>query len=345
MESNKHKIILAVFIMVGLALFVVAVFVIGSKKNMFTPTFNLTAVFETVSGLKEGSSVRFNGINVGTVDNIEITGVDKVKIRMIIVSTVKPFIKKDSKATVISEGLVGNKIVQITSGSAGSPSVDDGEDLASLRPVETEQIFKSLKGASENVDSLTKELAGVVTKVNRGEGTIGQLLANDQLYRTLDQTINGFASSTAVLNQAMRKISGNVDAVSEDITNMTPKIREITRNIAEITVKMNSSQSIVGTLLTDTTFANNLKGIIINANKTTANLEQGSNSFTQNMEALKHNFLFKGYFEDMGYWDKTDFEKDIEKQRLQLKLKEEELNEREKKLEEQEKKPKEEQKD
>jgi phospholipid/cholesterol/gamma-HCH transport system substrate-binding protein len=345
MESNKRKIILAIFIVVGFVLFVIAVFVIGSRQNLFTSTFNLTSVFETVSGLQGGSSVRFNGINVGTVDNIEITGVDKVKIRMIIVSSVKPFIKKDSKATVISEGLVGNKIVEITSGSADVPSVDDGDDLIALRPVEAEQIFKSLKKTSENADSLSRGLAELVTKINTGQGTIGQLIGNDQLYRTIDQTINGFSSSTAVLNQAMRKISGNVDAVSEDITNLTPKIREITRNIAEITVKMNSSQSIVGTLLTDTVFANNLKGIIINANKTTANLEQGSNSFTQNMEALKHNFLFKGYFEDMGYWDKTDFEKDIEKQRLQLKLREEELNQREKKLEELEKKTKEEEKD
>jgi phospholipid/cholesterol/gamma-HCH transport system substrate-binding protein len=345
MESNKRKIILAIFIVVGFVLFVIAVFVIGSRQNLFTSTFNLTSVFETVSGLQGGSSVRFNGINVGTVDNIEITGVDKVKIRMIIVSSVKPFIKKDSKATVISEGLVGNKIVEITSGSADVPSVDDGDDLIALRPVEAEQIFKSLKKTSENADSLSRGLAELVTKINTGQGTIGQLIGNDQLYRTIDQTINGFSSSTAVLNQAMRKISGNVDAVSEDITNLTPKIREITRNIAEITVKMNSSQSIVGTLLTDTVFANNLKGIIINANKTTANLEQGSNSFTQNMEALKHNFLFKGYFEDIGYWDKTDFEKDIEKQRLQLKLREEELNQREKKLEELEKKTKEEEKD
>lgn len=345
MKSNKHKIILAAFIVVGFALFVVAVFVIGSKQNLFTPTFTLTAVFETVSGLQEGSSVRFNGINVGTVNNIEITGENKVKIRMIIVSEVKPFIKRDSKATVISEGLVGNKIVELTSGSAGVPSVDDGEDLATLRPVETEQIFKNLKKTSENADSLTRGLAEIVTKINTGQGTIGQLITNDQLYKTLDQTINGFASSAAVLNQAIRKISGNVDAVSDDITNLTPKIREITKNLAEITVKMNSSQSIVGTLLTDTAFANNLKGIIINANKTTANLEEGSRGFSQNMEALKHNFLFKGYFEDRGYWDKSDVDKDIEKQRQQLKLKEEELNAREKKLEEQEKMPKEEGKD
>jgi phospholipid/cholesterol/gamma-HCH transport system substrate-binding protein len=105
---------------------------------------------------------------------------------------------------------------------------------------------------------------------------------------------------------------------------------------------MNSSESIIGTLLTDTVFANNLKEMIYNANKTTSNLEQGSFSFAQNMEALKHNFLFKGYFEDIGYWDKSDFEKSTDKKQLQLKLKEQELNDKEKQLKELEKKLKEE---
>jgi phospholipid/cholesterol/gamma-HCH transport system substrate-binding protein len=100
----------------------------------------------------------------------------------------------------------------------------------------------------------------------------------------------------------------------------------------------------VGTLLTDTAFANDLKQTIANANKTTAELEKGSFSFAQNMEALKHNFLFKGYFEDIGYWDKTGWEKDIDKKSEQLRIKEQELNEKEKKLNDLEKQLNEEQK-
>jgi phospholipid/cholesterol/gamma-HCH transport system substrate-binding protein len=334
MESNKRKIILGLFILIGLVLFVVAVFVIGGKQNLFTPTFTLTADFETVSGLQRGSTVRFAGINVGTVDEIEVIGMNNVTVKMTIVSSVKPFIKKDSKVTVISEGLVGNKIVEITSGSLEAASVESGDKLGTIKPISTEDIFKNLKETGDNTVALTKDLSDIVAKVNQGQGTIGQLMTNDQLYRTVDHTVTGFSNSTDELNRAIRKISGNVDAISDDITRLTPRIRDITIDIAEISRKMNSSESIIGTLLTDTVFANNLKDVITNANKTTANLEKGAYSFSQNMEALKHNFLFKGYFEDIGYWDKAD----VEKKQDELKKKEEELNRREKELEEREKK-------
>ena len=333
MEKNlNRKITLAAFIVLGAALFIIAIFVIGSKQNLFTPTFNLQAVFETVSGLKEGSSVRFNGINVGTVNHIEITGANKVAINMTIDSKVRPFIKLDSKATVISEGLVGNKIVEITSGGINQPGVKDGDILQTVRPIETEDILRSLKETGDNASQMTKDLADIVSKVNQGKGTIGQLVNDESLYRHIDSTMMAFTQSTGEVNRLLGTISNSVDVVSGDIIGLTQKVKSITSDIAEISRKINSSESLVGTLLTDTTFANNLKETISNANRTTAELEKGSFSFAQNMEALKHNFLFKGYFEDIGYWDKTGWEKDLDNKREQLRIKEQELNEKEKKL-------------
>ncbi len=336
-RNKQRKFYLAVFILIGLALFVVAIFVIGSKQNLFTPTFKLNSDFETVSGLKEGSTVRFTGIGVGTVDKITILDITRVRIEMTIESSLNKFIKKDSRATIVSEGLVGNKIVEITSGSINSESVNNNDFIASIKPVETEDILRSLKETGENTTKMTKELADMVGNVNKGQGTIGQLMTNNELYNKMNFTMDGFQSSSVELNKAIRLISADIQNISGDITAMTPKIRVITNDLAEISRKMNSSESIIGTLLTDTVFANNLKEMIYNANKTTANLEQGSFSFAQNMEALKHNFLFKGYFEDIGYWDKSDFEKSTDKKQLQLKLKEQELNDKEKRLEELEK--------
>ena len=113
---------------------------------------------------------------------------------------------------------------------------------------------------------------------------------------------------------------------------MSSNLLEITNNFTEVSEKINSSQSLVGTLLTDTLFANNLKEVIEYANKTTQNLERGAFGFYQNMEALKHNFLFKGYFEDLGYWDKVDVEKKLEEKQNQMKQKEAELKILEQKL-------------
>lgn len=333
MEKDRSKYIkLGFFIIVGLIFFTLAIFYVGSKSNLFTPTFKISATFTSVSGLLEGNSVRFAGIEVGTVQNIEIVATDKVAVTMLIQSDVKRFIKKDSEVSIGSEGLVGNKIVAISPGTPGSQSVESGDVLKSVQPVELGDILNSLNESSKNAQRISSDLADIVTKVNNGQGTLGQLVNNDKLYRSVDSTVAGFVQSTQQVNTVLRKVASSVDTISGDITRLTGKIRIITSDIAEITTKMNSSQSIVGTLLTDTSFARNLKEVIINANETTHNLERGSFSFSQNMEALKHNFLFKGYFEDIGYWDKTDFEKDAYNKQLQMKIKEQELNEKEQRL-------------
>ena len=342
MEKKKStKLVSAIFIIVGSALLLVALFVIGSKQNMFTSTMKLKSDFETVSGLLEGSSVRFNGINVGTVSQINILSGNKVMVEMSIVSSVKEFIKRDSKAKVISEGLIGNKIIDITPGSENVPSIKDGEWIGSIKPIEAEDILKSLKETGDNATIITQDIAGIISKVDRGEGILGQLINDNTMYNDVTTTVHGFTTSAGLVNNILQKISSNVDLISIEVVPLTEKLRSITEDIAEIAKKINSNESVVGTLLTDTNFTNNLKSIIRNADQTTANLEQGSFSFSQNMEALKHNFLFKGYFEDIGYWDKSDYEKNVSDLNMKLKIKQQELEAREKKINDLEKKVKE----
>ncbi len=333
MEPNKNKkMAVALFIISGFVLFTIAIFVIGSKENLFTPTFRLQSVFQTVSGLKSGSSVRFNGISVGKVDAIEIQGTDKVLVTMTLEKSVQKHIKKDSKATISSEGLIGNKVVEITPGSAGTPGVLDNEMLASEKPIEVQDIMVGLKESSENASNITKVLSEITMKVNTGQGTLGQLVNNDTLYRSVDSTFRSFAGYSGQLTVVFGKINKTVDNVTVDIEKLSKQMNYISGDIGEIVRKMNSNESIVGTLLTDTVFANNLKAVMLNANMTTKNLENGSFSFAQNMEALKHNFLFKGYFEDIGYWDMPGWEKNMDKKALELRIKEQELIQKEKEL-------------
>ena len=333
MEKKKSsKLVLAFFIIIGSVLFLAAIFVIGSKQNLFSSTMKLQSVFETVGGLQEGSSVRFNGINIGTVSNINIVSRNTVMVEMTIVSSVQEFIKKDSKAKVISEGLIGNKIVDIIPGAENVASVDDGDLLESIRPIEAEDILKSLKETGDNASVLTKDLASIVSKVDQGEGTLGQLVNDSTMYNNVVSTMHGFTVSTGLINNVLKNISSSIDVITLEVVPMTKKIRNITHDISEITRKMNSSESVVGALLTNTNVANNLKSLIRDAEQTTANLEQGSFSFSQNMEALKHNFLFKGYFEDVGYWDKTDYEKNVSDLNMKLKIKQQEIDVREKRI-------------
>lgn len=333
MGINKSKYIkLGIFIVAGLALFVIALFYIGSKENLFTKTFNVYSVFPNVSGLTQGNSVQFAGINVGTIQSIEIIATDKVKVNMSIISDVKKFIKKDSEASINSDGLVGNKVLAINSGSASSLSVEDGDSLHSVTPVSIGDIVKNLNESTKDAEKISKDLAEIVSKVNNGEGTLGKLINNSDIFNSLDSLMNSFSGSSANINKILAQASNTIELVTDDIRKLQGSIDTITRNVSGITSKINSSQSLVGTLLTDTVFANNIKGVLTNANQTTANLEMGSFSFYQNMEALKHNFLFKGYFEDLGYWDKSKFEKTMQTRETRILNKENELNLRETRL-------------
>ena len=335
MGQSKSRIIkLGIFIATGIALFIIAIFYIGSQANLFTKTFDVYTIFQNVSGLSQGSSVQFAGINVGTIKSIEIIESNKVKVNISIVSDVKKFIKKDSDATINSDGLVGNKILVISSGSINASSIEPGDSLHSVQPVSFGDIINNLNETTKEAEGITRSLGSIMQKVNDGEGTLGKLVNESSIYDNLDSLMRSFANSTSNINSILATASVAVNLVTDDIKRMQGSIDTIVYNISDITGKINSSQSLVGTLLTDTVFANNIKAMIKNADQTTANLEMGSFSFYQNMEALKHNFLFKGYFEDIGYWDKSQFDLTLESREERILNKENDLNTQEVKLRE-----------
>ncbi|MBN1632550.1 MAG: MCE family protein [Ignavibacteria bacterium] len=324
-KPKINSVLLGVFVIGAFALFIGVLFLIGSRQQLFSDTFKLKSNFENVAGLREGSFVNYSGITVGSVDEINIISGNQIEVVMIIDKKVKEFIKKDSKVSIVTEGLVGNKIIEISPGSVNSSSVESGDVIASVKPVTTEDILINLNKAGESASNLAGDLSGIVQKVNEGKGTLGQLINNETLYYTLDSTFRSFSSHSGKINTVINKLSETIERITSDFDQLSSNLLEITNNFTEVSEKINSSQSLVGTLLTDTLFANNLKEVIEYANKTTQNLERGAFGFYQNMEALKHNFLFKGYFEDMGYWDKADVEKTLEEKQNLLKQKDAEL--------------------
>ncbi|MDQ3021888.1 MAG: MlaD family protein [Bacteroidota bacterium] len=335
MDQKKSKYIkLGLFIVAGLALFVAALFYIGSKDNIFSTTFDIYSIFENVSGLQQGSSIQFAGINVGTVQSIDIIASDKVRVNMNILKDVQQYVKKNSEASINTDGLVGNKVLTLSSGTPESPSIESGDSVHSVKPISMGDIVKNLNESTKEAQNIATDLAEITSKINRGEGTLGKLVNNSDIFDQVDSLMQSFSNSTENINNILAKASNAIDMVTDDIEELSGSIDSITFNIEGITRKMNSSESLVGTLLTDTVFANNIKNVMKNADQTTANLEMGSFSFYQNMEALKHNFLFKGYFEDLGYWDKASFEKTLDLRESRILNKENELDQQEVKLRE-----------
>ena len=208
-HSPQFKIRLGLFVAGGLALFVLAIFIIGKQKNLFNPVFKLTTTFYNISGLQVGNNVRFSGITVGTVDNINIVNDSTVRVDMLIRKEVKQFIKSDSKVAIGSEGLIGDRLLVISQGSFDASLAREGEQLASVEPVETDAIMLSLKVTAENAEVITSELAEIMIKINGGEGTLGRLIQDTTIARNIDQTIINLKKSSKGLNENMEAAKHN----------------------------------------------------------------------------------------------------------------------------------------
>ncbi len=208
-QSSKFKIRLGLFVVGGLALFVLAIFIIGKQKNLFNPVFNLTTTFYNVSGLQVGNNIRFSGITVGTVDNMVIINDSTVKISMMVKKEVHQFIKSDSKVAIGSEGLIGDRLLIISQGSFDAPLAREGEQLGSVEPVETDAIMSSLKVTAENAEVITQELAEIMTKINGGDGTLGRLIQDTTIAKNIDQTIINLKKSSKGLDENMEAVKHN----------------------------------------------------------------------------------------------------------------------------------------
>lgn len=345
-HTQKFKVKLGLFITGGLALFVIAIFIIGKQKNLFNPVYKLTTTFSNVSGLQVGNNVRFSGINVGTVDDIVIINDTTVKVDLVIKQDVWQFIKTDCKVTLGSEGIIGDKLIIITQGSPYAALLKKGESLISIEPIEPSAIIAKLDATATNAEIITHQFSEISYDINKGHGTISRLIQDSILAENFKQTIaniNKFSKGLIGANgliTSLKITAGNVEIVSHQLAEITNKINRgdgvLGRLIQDSTIAHNLNQTLLnlkkssegltgadtimakinvtagnaaiiskqfavmmhninegngtfGRLIRDTVLAENL-------NQTLINLKKGSKGLDENMNAVKHNFFFRGYF-------------------------------------------------
>jgi phospholipid/cholesterol/gamma-HCH transport system substrate-binding protein len=290
---DKHtpgfKARLGMFIVGGIAIFVIAIFFIGKQQNLFNPVFKLTTNFYNVSGLQVGNNVRFSGINVGIVDNIRIINDSTVQVDMLIRRNVQEFIKADSQAGIGSEGIIGDRVLIITQGSIDSPVATDGQHLLSKEPVETDAIMMTLQATVANTEVITLQLSEIMTNVNSGQGMLGRLIQDSTIAENVNETIENFKKSSEGLDETIEVTKENLFAFMEGLQATVAKTAVASDQLGEIMMKINNGEGAVGMLLKDTAIVNNIDETIVN-------LKESSISLNENMEALKHNFLLRGYF-------------------------------------------------
>lgn len=310
-KETERNIKLGFFVSVGLILLIVSVYLIGSKKNLFTATFKIHAVFSDVNGLQTGNNIRFLGIDIGTVKKITVISDSTLSVMMVVEKKYQDFIKRNSIAAIATDGLMGNKIIVISNKERPSAAIRDSDTLETVQPIDTDEVLRTLTASSENVKAITDDLKSVTKKINESN-SLWNLLSDSVMAENLKQAIVSIrltGSRSAIITGDLSEIvadiksgKGSVGALITD-TSLSYKLRQaivdvqvisdtlalVSGDLKTITDKVRSGEGAIGTLLMDTSF-------VIKLNETMENIRSGSEGFDQNMEALKQNFLLRRYF-------------------------------------------------
>ena len=303
-KTTNEKIRLGIFVIVGSLFFIATIYFIGNKKDMFNKTIEINAVFTNVNGLQTGNNVRFSGINVGTVKKISIINDSLIKVDMLIDEEIASHIKKDAMATVGSDGLVGNMIINIIPGKKSKELVKEGDRILSENKVSTDEILKTINSTSENAKLITDNLVKITDQINSKKGTIGMLINDNEMSDDLKQTITNLkittentSKSMANLNKIITDLNNKnnvIGALKDTITGR--KIKMIVVNLEKSTEEINKTISNLKDGKGALNYLSNDPKLVKQIDSTMININQASGRLNENLEALKHNFFFRGYF-------------------------------------------------
>jgi phospholipid/cholesterol/gamma-HCH transport system substrate-binding protein len=313
-----HNVKLGIFVLSGLLFLILLLYMIGRNGNLFQATYTLKARFDNTQGLVVGNNVRFAGIETGTVKRISIVNDSVIEVTMVIDKDMRRIIRKNAIVSIGTEGLVGNKLVNIVPSKSASSLAEDGDMLASRKAVDTDAMLRVLNSTNNDVAAIAAELRSTVQRINRSNG----------LWELIDD----------------KSIPHNIRASVANIQSASGKTLSMVNDLNALVTDVRAGKGSVGTLLTDTSFAQNLnravlqiqtvgneadslagdireliagmehdvtngKGtvnalfkdsvLVTKLNASLDNIQMGTDGFNQNMEALKHNFLFRGYFRKM----------------------------------------------
>ena len=314
-KQTINNIKLGLFVIAGFAFFMLMLYWVGKDTNMFSSNIILKARFQNVNGLMPGNNVRSSGIQVGTVRTITFINDSTIEIEMAIDEEFKKFISKNALVNIGSEGLMGNKIVNIIPGKGEAPEVVDGDLLASKKNPDTDEMLKILYETNNMVAQIAVSVKSTVDQVNNST-TIWSLLNDAAVSSNIKTSLVNIKEATEDLSVFMEEMeliahkieSGNGPAgtiindttISSDLITATKEIRimasdankmiqNFSSTLKEVTDQINYGEGTAQAVLSDTAMVNKL-------NRTLDNIEQGTKAFNENMEALKHSALLKGYF-------------------------------------------------
>ena len=314
-KRTINNVKLGAFVLSGLFCLILILYLIGKNRNMFGSNYILKARFENVQGLKAGNNVRYAGIDAGTVKKINIVNDTLMEVTMIIDDKLKSIIHKNAIASIGTDGLVGNKVMNITAVKQTSAIAENGDILISKKPLDTDEMLRKLEVTNNDIGIIAEELKLTTQRLNNSS-TLWTILNDKELPQNIRLSAGNIRQATVkakdmvndlyIIVNGMKMGKGSIGVILNDTSfayNLNEAItkiksvgdeadslsKQIGGTISGIQSDINSGRGTINALLKDSLLA-------LKINKSLDNIQQGTDGFNQNMEAIKHSFLFRGYF-------------------------------------------------
>lgn len=311
-KTIKQKTNLGVFVALASGLLIIALYFIGNRQQLFETNMVLKAQFYNVNGLQLGNNVRFSGIDVGTVSSINMTSDSTILVEMRIRKETTDFIRKNAVASIGSDGLVGNMIVNIAPNKGNSTPVTTGDTLKTFSKIATDDMLSTLSVTNQNASLLTADLLKITSQILEGKGTLAMLLNDPKIAEDLGASIDQIKETSTLATQSLREIkeftktlqtkgsiahtifsdtiSGHtVQKVIIDIEKSSKNLIATTDQLKNFISTIKTSKGALNYVVNDTLLPREIEA-------TVKEIKESSQKLNENMEALKHNFLLRGYF-------------------------------------------------
>lgn len=322
---RNRNVTTGIFVVAGIVLFALAVFLIGSQKSVFAKNVEFYTEFANIEGLMKGSKVKVGGYDAGEVIDIEIPSSpsSKFRLKLRVMEGLHGLVREDSMVTIATEGLVGDKFLLISPGSANSPEAAPNAALPSKEPLDMAALLQKSAGllndASGTMKSVSDKLNGtldavkttvnnandIVVGLKRGRGTIGMLLRDETTADNVRKSVANAQQATVSLRHASKQ----ADAMITDFSsrNLGQKADRTMTSAQSAARNFDATSQQIHQTLAEA-FAQDVHGIDAGTNirQSLSNLNRTTGNMAEDTEALKHEFFFRGFFKHRGYYSLAD---------------------------------------
>lgn len=298
-----------VFVLLGILFFVGGILMVGNLHETFKRKMEIVSLFDDVNGLQKGNNVWFSGVKVGTVSNLHFYGKSQVEVRLKVETKAQQYIRKDAMVKISSDGIIGNKILIIYGGTSSAAEIQEGDTLTVEKTFSTEDMINTLQENNKNFLAITNDFKVISKSLVNGEGTIGKLLKDDAVYANINATTASLqlaAVKAQQLTTSLATFSSGLNkkgTLVNELTTDTVVFKSVKATVFQLQQMADTATAFVANLKKAGTNPNSTIGVLLRdeasgarLKETIKNLESSSRKLDEDLEAVQHNILLRGYF-------------------------------------------------